>query len=207
MDCSFVDIILFGALDKSTPTANAAGRERRVDTTDDVGQKKQRRNEIRRTAYIGGGGGFLSGAGTITKRRRRTKDQVQQNRRNRSDGSCETSLTDSGGGGGGGGGGVMSTGREEVGKLSAGRPLLAEAVEFSPAPAREQHRRDHAHRNQRNQPDASCRAPLIQSRGGGVRFTAMAEVHRPPSTDDEGEILAQPAGNKLLETHIPGEPP
>ena len=54
----------FGALDKSTQTANAAGRERRVDTTDDVDQKKQRRNEIRRMAYIGGGGGFLSGAGT-----------------------------------------------------------------------------------------------------------------------------------------------
>ena len=42
--------------------ANAAGRERWVNTTDDVSQKKQRRNEIRRTAYIGGGGGFLSGA-------------------------------------------------------------------------------------------------------------------------------------------------
>ena len=36
---------------------------------------------------------------------------------------------------------VMSTGGEEVRKLSAGRPLSAEAVEFSPAPAREQHRR------------------------------------------------------------------
>ena len=42
---------------------------------------------------------------------------------------------------GGGGGGVMSTGGEEARKLSAGRPLSAEAVEFSPASAREQHRR------------------------------------------------------------------
>ena len=35
----------------------------------------------------------------------------------------------------------MSTGGEEVRKLSARRPLSAEAVEYSPAPAREQHRR------------------------------------------------------------------
>ena len=109
---------------------------------------KQRRNEIRRTAYIGGGGGFLSGAGPSTERRGRTKDQVQQNRRNRSDGSGETSLTDSGGEG------VMLMGGEEARNLSAGMPQSAEAVEFSPAPAREQHRqagrRTNAHRNQRN---------------------------------------------------------
>ena len=34
----------------------------------------------------------------------------------------------------------MSTGGEEVRKLSTGMPLSAEVVEFSPAPAREQHR-------------------------------------------------------------------
>ena len=81
-----------GALDKSTPTANAANRERWIDTTDDVSRKKRRREEIRRTAN--------TDTGTSAERTGRTKDQVQRNRRNQSDGSCETPLTDSGGGGG-----------------------------------------------------------------------------------------------------------
>ena len=54
----------------------------------------------------------------------RTKDQVQQNRRNQSDSSYGTPLTNSGGGGV-----VMSTGGEDVMKISAERPLSVEAVE------------------------------------------------------------------------------
>ena len=118
--------------------------------------------------YIGRGGGFFSGAGTITERRGRTKDQVQQNRRNRSDGSGETSLTDSGGGGGGG---VMSTGGEEVRKLSTRTPLSAEAVEFSLAEAREQHRqvgrRNMAVGTSGNKPTQVEELPLSKAGGGG----------------------------------------
>ena len=142
--------------------ANAAGPERWVDTTDDVSRKKRRREEICRTAYIGRGGGVLSGTGTSAERTGRTKDQVQQNWRNQSDGSCGTPLTDSGGGGGG----VMSTGGEEVMKISTVRPLSVEAVEFSPAPATEQHRRS-GRKTMSSDTDGSCRAPLIQSGGGG----------------------------------------
>ena len=61
-------------------------------------------------------------------------DKSSRTGRNQSDGSCGTPLTDSGGGG------VISTGGEEVMKISAIRPLSVEAVEFSPAPATEQQR-------------------------------------------------------------------
>ena len=80
----------------------------------------------------------------------------------------------------------MSTGGEEVRKLSAGMPLSAE--EFSPASAREQHRQA----GRRTMPIGTSRInptqveelPLSKAGGGGgVRFTAMAEVHRPPSTE------------------------
>ena len=135
------------------------------------------------------------------------KDQVQQNRRNQSDGSCGTPLTDSGGGGGG----VMSTGGEEVRKLSAGRPLLAEAVEFSPAPATEQHRRSGRRTMSIGtggiSPTQVAELPLFKVWGGGLRFTAVAEVHRPLSTDDEGEILAQPSGQQVVGNTYPGKAP
>ena len=184
-----------------------AGRERWVDTTDDVSRKKRRREEIRRTAYIGRGGGVLSGTGTSAERTGRTKDQVQQNRWNQSDGSCGTPpppLTDSGGGGGdvnrrggrnedirrtasiGRGGGVLSGTGDRTAQM-----IWME---------------DHVQRNQRKQSDGSCRAPLIPA-GGGVRFTAVAEVHRPPSTDDEGKILAQASGQQVVGNTDPGKAP
>ena len=31
-----------------------------------------------------------------------------------------------------------------------------------------------------------------------MRFTAVGEVHRTPSTDDEGKILAQPSGQQVV---------
>ena len=37
--------------------------------------------------------------------------------------------------------------------------------------------------------------------GGGVRFTTVAETHRPPSTDDEGNILAQASGQQVVWKH------
>ena len=43
--------------------------------------------------------------------------------------------------------------------------------------------------------------------GGGVRFTAVAEVHRPPSTNDEGNILAQPSGQQVVGNRDPGKAP
>ena len=105
----------------------------------------------------------------------------------------------------------MSTGGEEVRKLSAGMPLSAEAVEFSPAPAREQHRQV----GRRTMPIGTSgikptqveELPLSKAGGGGVRFTAMAEAHRPPSTEDEGEILAQPSGQQVIGNTYPGRTP
>ena len=95
------------------------------------------------------------------------------------------------GGGGGGGVWVKSTGGEEVRKLSAGQPLSAEAVEFSPAPATEQHRRPGRRTMSIGtggiSPTQVAELPLSKAGGGGVRFTAVAEVHRPLSTDDEAE--------------------
>ena len=62
---------------------------------------------------------------------------------------------------------------------------------------------------QRKQSDGSCRAPLIQSGGGGggVRFTAVVEVHRSPSTDDEGRLLAQASGQQVIGNTDPGKVP
>ena len=48
--------------------------------------------------------------------------------------------------------------------------------------------------------------PLSKARGG-VRFTAVAEVHRPPSMDDEGKILAQPSGQQVVGNTDPGKAP
>ena len=111
--------------------------------------------------------------------------------------------------GGGGGGGVMSTGGEEARNLSAGMP---QSAEFSPAPASEQHRQA----GRRTMPIGTSgikptqveKLPLSKAGGGGgVRFTAMAEVHRPPSTEDEGEVLAQPSGQQVIGNTYPGRTP
>ena len=40
-----------------------------------------------------------------------------------------------------------------------------------------------------------------------MKFTAMAEVYRPPSTDDEGEILAQPSGQQVIGNTYSGRTP
>ena len=104
----------------------------------------------------------------------------------------------------------MSTGGEEVRKLSTGTPLSAEAVEFSPAPAIEQHRqagrRNMAVGTSGNKPTQVEELSLSKA-GGGVRFTAMAEVHRPPSTEDEGEILAQRSGQQVIGNTYSGRNP
>ena len=92
---------------------------------------------------------------------------------------------------GGGGGGVMSTGWEDVMKISASYEDTASFGRGGGVLSGTGERRgqatwmeDHVQRNRRKQSDESCRAPLIQSRGGGSRFRVVAEVHRPPSTDD-----------------------
>ena len=107
---------------------------------------------------------------------------------------------------------VMSTGGEEVRKLSTGTPLSAEAVEFSPAPAIEQHRqagrRNMAVGTSGNKPTQVEELSLSKAGGGGgVRFTSMAEVHRPPSTEDEGEILAQRSGQQVIGNAYSGRNP
>ena len=70
-----------------------------------------------------------------------------------------------------GGGGVMSTRGEEASKLSAGRLLLAEAVEFSPVLAREQHRRQGRRTRpigtSRIDPTQVAELPLSKAGGGG----------------------------------------
>ena len=74
--------------------------------------------------------------------------------------------------GGGGGGWPMSTGGEEVRKLSAGRPLSAEAVEFSPAPATEHQRRSgRKTKSSGSSPTEVVELPLSKAGGGG------GEVH------------------------------
>ena len=40
-----------------------------------------------------------------------------------------------------------------------------------------------------------------------MRFTVVAEVHRPLSTDDKGEILAQPSGQQVVGKTYPGRAP
>ena len=40
-----------------------------------------------------------------------------------------------------------------------------------------------------------------------MRFTAVAEVHRPPSTDDEEKLLAQASGQHVVENTDPGKTP
>ena len=40
-----------------------------------------------------------------------------------------------------------------------------------------------------------------------MRFPAVAEVHRPPSTDDEGNILAQASGQQVVGNTDPGKAP
>ena len=97
----------------------------------------------------------------------------------------------------------MSTGGEEVRKLSTGMPLSAEAVEFSPTPAREQHRQA----GRRNMAVGNSRNKPTQVEELGVRFTAMAEVQRPPSTEDEGEILAQRSGQQVIGNAYSGRNP
>ena len=100
----------------------------------------------------------------------------------------------------------MSTG-EEVRKLSAGRPLSAEAVEFSPAPATEQQGLSGWKTMSIGiSPTEVAELPLSKAEGG-VRFTAVVEVHRPLSTDDEGEILAQPSGQQVVGNTYPGKAP
>ena len=40
-----------------------------------------------------------------------------------------------------------------------------------------------------------------------MRFTVVAEVHRPPSTDDQGNILAQASGQQVVGNIDPGKAP
>ena len=73
-------------------------------------------------------------------------------------------------------------------KISAIRPLSVEAVEFSPAPATREDmrpgRKTMSSRTGRSSPTKVVELPLSKAGGGGVRFTVVAEVHRPPSTND-----------------------
>ena len=97
-------------------------------------------------------------------------------------------------------------------KTSAARPLSVEAVEFSPAPATEQHRRSGwktmSSGTGGSSPTEVVELPLSKAGGGGgVKFTAVAEVHRPPSTNDEGNILAQPSGQQVVGNTDPGKAP
>ena len=107
----------------------------------------------------------------------------------------------------------MLTEGEDVMKISAVRPLSVEAVEFTPASATEQHihsgRRTMSSGTGGSSPTEVVEPPppLINSGGGGVRFTAVAEVHRPPSTDNEERLLAQASGQHAVENTDPGEAP
>ena len=148
--------------DKSPPAANAAGQEWWIDVTDDANRKKRHREEILLTAY--------AGTGTSTERTGRMEDQVRQTRRNHADGSGGTPLTESGGG-------VMSTGGEDVMKISAVRPLSVEAVEFSPAPAtgedRRPGRKTMSSGTGGSSPTKVVELPLSKAGGGG----GGGEVH------------------------------
>ena len=66
-----------------------------------------------------------------------------------------------------GGGGAMSTGGEEVMKISAGRPLSAEVVEFSSAPATEQQRRSGRKTMSSGTGGSSPTSSPYPKRGGG----------------------------------------
>ena len=112
---------------------------------------------------------------------------------------------------GGGGEGVMSTGGEDVMKISAVQPLSVEAVELSPAPATEEDRRPGGKTMSSgtggSSPTKVVELPLSKAGGGGVKFTALAEVHRPPSTGDGGMFLAQASGQQVIGNTDPGKAP
>ena len=95
--------------------------------TDDANRKNRHREEILLTAD--------ADTGANTEWTDRMEDQVRHTQRNHADGSGGTPLTESGGGG------VMSTGGEDVMKITAVRPLSVEAVEFYPAPVSGEDRR------------------------------------------------------------------
>ena len=107
---------------------------------------------------------------------------------------------------------MRSTGGEEIMKISAGRPLSVEAVEFSPAPATEEQRQSGrktmSSATGGSSPTEVVKLPLSKAGGGGgVRFVTAAEVHRPLSTDDEGTFLAQPSGQHVVRNTDPVKAP
>ena len=134
-------------------------------------------------------------------------EAVEQNWRNKSHGSCGTPLTDSGGGGGGGDVNRRRGSNEDIrrtasigrggGDLSGTGDRTAEMIWTE----------DHASGTGGSSPTDDVELPLSKAGGGGVRLTAVAEVHRPPSTDDEGEILAQPSGQQVVGNTDPGKAP
>ena len=81
----------------------------------------------------------------------------------------------------------MSTGGDDIMKTSAVLPFSVEVVEFSPALATREDRRPGrktmSSRTGRSSPTEIAELPLSKAGGGGVRFTAVAEVHRRPSTN------------------------
>ena len=104
-----------------------------------------------------------------------------------------------------------SGGGEGVMKISVVRPLSVEAVQFTPASATEQHirsgRKTMSSGTGGSSPTEVVEPPLSTAGGGGgVRFTAVAEVHRPPSMDNEEKLLAQ-ARQHAVENTDPGEAP
>ena len=60
-------------------------------------------------------------------------------------------------------------------------------------------------------PTGVVEPPLLTAGGGGGgeggTFTAVAEVHRSPSMDDEEKLLAQASGQHVVENTDPGKAP
>ena len=96
-------------------------------------------------------------------------------------------------------------------KISAVRPLSVEAVQLTPASATEQRIRSGRKTRSRGTDGSSStevvEPPLSTAGGGGVKFTAVVEVHRPPSTDNEEKLFAQASGQHAVENTDPGEAP
>ena len=83
-------------------------------------------------------------------------------------------------------------------RRSAVQPLSVEAVEFSPALAPEQNLRSGRKTMSSGAggvvPTVVVEPPLPTAGGGGVTFTAVAEVHRSASANEEDRLIVQSSG-------------
>ena len=107
---------------------------------------------------------------------------------------------------------VTPAGGNDAMKRAAVRPLLVEAVEFSPALAPEQNVRS-GRKTMSSGTGGIIPTVVVDSGGGGggggmgVTFTAVAEVHMSAPVDEEEKLIAQVNGQHVVCNTDPGKAP